>query len=362
MAHQSEPVPVYFVPLRRDDGQPQIEHALRTLAEHAGMRSVVAQKDYVAVKLHFGEEGNGTQLSPAMVRPLVSVIKECGGRPFLTDTSVLYRSPRNNGITHLELAHAHGFTLEATGAPIVLADGLLGDSEMSVPIPGKLFAEVSLAREAMRANALVVISHVTGHVTAGLGATIKNLGMGMASRRGKLRQHSAMKPQVKAEACTGCGECLRWCPEQTIEMRDGVAYIVSSGCIGCGECLTTCRFEAIRYDWKVASDDLQRRMAEHALGAIIQRRDKVLCFNFVISVTKDCDCLAVAQKPLFADIGVLASRDPVAVDKAALDLILERVGKPLHHMAYPRVEGHVQLAHAEAIGLGTTHYELISVS
>jgi len=355
------PSVVYFAPLRRDPPPADLECTLQELCERAGIREVVAAKDYVAVKLHFGEEGNGTHLPPIMVRPIVAAIKECGGVPFLTDTCVLYRSPRNNGVTHLALAHAHGFTQEATGAPVVMADGLWGDNEIAVPIPGKLFTEVSLAREAMRANALVVVSHVTGHVSAGFGATIKNLGMGMASRRGKLRQHSAMKPQVKSEACTGCGECIRWCPEQTIEMRDGVAFIVSHGCIGCGECLTACRFDAIRYDWKVANDDLQRKIAEHALGAVIQRRQKVLCFNFIVSVTKDCDCLAVAQSPLFADIGVLASRDPVAVDKAALDLIAEKVGKPLHQMAYAKIDGMVQLTHGEAIGLGSTKYHLVEV-
>ncbi|MDZ7272315.1 MAG: DUF362 domain-containing protein, partial [candidate division KSB1 bacterium] len=211
MTDRPTPSPVYFVPFRREESPAVADGLIRRLCQEAGMRQVVTPKDYVAVKLHFGEEGNGTHLPPSMVRPIVSFVKECGGRPFLTDTCVLYRSPRSNGITHLELAHAHGFTLEATGAPIVMADGLLGDSEITVPIPGKLFSEVSLAREAMRANALVVVSHVTGHVAAGLGATIKNLGMGLASRRGKLRQHSAMKPQVKPDVCTGCEECVRWC-------------------------------------------------------------------------------------------------------------------------------------------------------
>ena len=361
MAKTSSPTPVFFVPLRREEPEAEAERKLRLLSEHAGLTEVIQDRDYVALKLHFGEEGNGTHIPPRLVCPLVSLVAELGGRPFLTDTCVLYRSPRNNAVTHLQLATQHGFTPEAVGAPVVIADGLLGDSEVAVRIPGKLFSEVSLAREAMRANALVAISHVTGHVAAGLGATLKNLGMGLASRRGKLRQHSAMKPQVKRESCTGCEECVRWCPESTIEMVDGTAHIRSEGCIGCGECLTVCRFDAIRYDWRVASDDLQRKIAEHALGAVIQRRNKVLCYNFLLSVTKDCDCLATEQSPLFEDIGVLASKDPVAVDKAALDLIERRTGTPLHQQAYPKVDGVIQLRHAEAIGLGSMRYELVEL-
>ena len=144
-------------------------------------------------------------------------------------------------------------------------------------------------------------------------------------------------------------------------MRGEVAWIDSKVCIGCGQCLTVCRFDAVQYDWKMKNQDLQERMAEHALGVVIGKREKVGCMNFLISVTKDCDCFDIRQEPVMPDIGIVASTDPVAVDAASLELIREKTGKALSDVSYPNVDPWVQIRHAEAVGLGSTDYELAEV-
>ena len=298
---------------------------------------------------------------PALVRPVIEEIIQIEANPFLTDTCVLYKSERDNAVDHLRVAEEHGFTIEDVGAPVIIADGLLGRAERDVAIPGQIFKNVSLAPAAIESNALIVISHVTGHLATGIGAAVKNLGMGFASRRGKLRQHSVMKPGIAGKKCTGCEVCIQWCPEDAISMEDDVARIDGKRCIGCGECLTVCRFDAVKFDWKMKESDLQQRMAEHALGAVIGKPGKVGCMNFLISVTKDCDCFNVRQKPIMPDIGILAGTDPVAVDTASLDLIRERNGKELTDMTYPHIDSRTQLRHGEAVGLGTMTYELIEI-
>jgi uncharacterized Fe-S center protein len=264
-------------------------------------------------------------------------------------------------VDHLRLAHEHGFTIDQVGAPIVIADGLLGSGEKEVAIPGKIFNHVHIANAAIETNALIAVTHVTGHMATGLGGSIKNIGMGFASRKGKLRQHATMKPNVSDKYCTGCGICIRWCPADAILMKEDKAWINEKLCIGCGECLTVCRFDAIKHDWQMGENELQRRMAEHALGVVIDKRKKTGFINFLTSVTKDCDCIGMPQKPLFKDIGVLAAIDPVAIDAASLTLIEQKIGKSLTDLSYPRIDPWVQIRHGEEIGLGVAQFDLISL-
>ena len=352
---------VFFIPLTINDRTKEIEGKLIKLCEAVGLASRIDKTDLVAIKMHFGEKGNVTHIQPRFVRPLVKFIAKIGAKPFLTDTTVLYKSARSDAVSHLRLAHEHGFTIDKVGAPVLISDGLIGDAEEEVAIPGELFSAVSLAREALKANALIVVTHVTGHIACGFGGTIKNLGMGLASRKGKMRQHSAIKPEVITNKCTACGLCIKWCPEEAIEMQGDTAFIDHKKCIGCGECLTVCRFNAIRYDWRVSNKDLQKKTAEHALGAVIGRIQKCVFFNYLITVTKDCDCLGSRMTPVMPDIGVLASTDPVAIDKATLDMIKSRNGKSLRKMAYTNVDETVQLQHGEKIGLGRMEYVLLEV-
>jgi len=353
--------PVYFTPFANNTSESVAAQKITHLIRSANLKSCFQENDFVAIKLHFGEIGNRNTISPRFVRYFVDLIKQHNANAFLTDTCVLYKSQRSDAVNHLQVAEKQGYTLTATGAPVVIADGLFGNSEIEVEIPGKLYSKVAIATEAVLANAMFALTHVTGHMETGLGGTLKNLGMGLASRKGKLRQHSAIKPQIIASNCTGCGVCVSWCPTNAISLSNQIAVIDDARCIGCGQCLTMCRYSAIRYNWAVSSTELQKRVAEHALGAIINKRDKVGFISFLTAITRDCDCLGRTQKPITPDIGIIASKDPVAIDAAALALIQQATGKTLSALAYPNIDDTVQLEHAEAIGLGSRDFEIITV-
>ncbi|MBN1949360.1 MAG: DUF362 domain-containing protein, partial [Candidatus Cloacimonetes bacterium] len=240
--------------------------ALQRILEQADLQRFIQPRDKVAIKTHFGDVDNDTHIAPELIRPVADLVKKIGGLPFLTETSTLYSGPRQNAITHIELAYEHGFTFERTGVPIIMCDGLLGNAELEVSIPGQLYRKVNIARDAVLADALILLSHPTGHMVTGLGACLKNLGMGLSSRKGKMLQHSSIKPEINRDKCTFCGQCLIWCPEKAIIEQESKAFIVSNQCIGCGECLAVCKFNAVKYNFQVQSADIQQRMAEYALG------------------------------------------------------------------------------------------------
>lgn len=352
------PVEVWFLPVPDGAGPEVLASAAGSLFDESGAAKRFSARDLVAVKGHVGEEKNTTYLPPAVYRVLGERLLALGAQPFLTETSTLYRGQRENAVKHLLLAHRHGFTVADTGMPFIMADGLAGTSEAEIAIPGELNSSVKIAREVRVADALVAVSHLTGHLGTGFGGVLKTLGMGLASRMGKLRQHSAMHPKIKADTCTFCQKCLRWCPADAISERSGKAWIDGAACIGCGECVAVCRFDAVRYDWGAESNVMERQIAEHALGALQGKQDRSWFLNFAVNLTKDCDCMDIEQKKLVPDLGVLASFDPVAVDQAGLDLVRRHHGRDLAELSYPELDGNVQLAHGEKIGLGSRSYTL----
>lgn len=350
---------VFFLPLA--DGLPETDQAdgIRKLFEYSNAAKIVDQRDFVAIKLHVGEHKNTTHVKPALIRELVEKVKSKGAMPFLTETSTLYKGERENAVKHLLHAHRHGFGIDNVGAPFIMADGLSGNSEYEVSINGKLHKTVKVAREIMSADAMIVVSHPTGHIAAGLGACIKNLGMGLASRMGKMRQHSNMSPEVLNDSCKFCQKCIKWCPEGAIIEKNGRAFIMTEKCIGCGECLAVCRFDAVKYDWGTESGFMQRSMAEHAYGVVKEKPGKCMFFNVLIDMTKDCDCFNVKQEKIIPDIGIIASTDPVAIDKATMDLTANAHGKTLAEMAYKHHDAMIQIQHAAEIGMGSLDYELV---
>lgn len=350
---------VYWLKFSTNDSLTQTQERLKQLFYIAGLDRLLETNDHTAIKVHFGEKQSDTFLAPAYVSPIVQCVREKGAKPFLTDTNVLYKSVRDNAVTHLELAYAHGFTYEQVGAPVIIADGIKGINETAIEINAPLNKIVHLATEFVSANSVIVITHATGHINAGLGATIKNMGMGMASRKGKLTQHSQSKPRIDPHKCNACGICAQWCPSDAIVVGEQFAIINERLCIGCGECVTMCRSNAIRFRWDNSSLNLQRQIAEHALGIVKAKRGKIGFLTFMINMTKDCDCLTGKQTPILPDLGVLAGLDPVAIDQAVLDLTRQFTQKSLPELAYPNNDATEQIRYGEQIGLGSRQYQLI---
>lgn len=276
---------------------------------------------------------------------------------------------------HLVTAIENGFAYSVVGAPVIIADGLFSKNVMDVEIKKKNFNTVKIAGEIYNSNAMVVLSHCKGHELAGFGGAIKNLAMGCATAAGKQMQHSDVKPEVNSEKCIGCGICVNWCPKDAISMnKERKAEIDLEECFGCGECTTACNQRAIKVQWKSNTDVFLEKMAEYAYGAVKNKKNKVGYINFVMNVTPLCDCVPWSDAPIVRDIGVLASLDPVAIDKACYDLINSemplpnsRVSKDIKpgqdkfkHM-HKNVNASYIFSYAEEIGLGTKEYDLIEV-
>lgn len=334
-----------------------IQQNLKILFNRAGFDKIIKKHDITAVKTHFGERGVSSFVSPKYIEPVITRIKDSDAKPFLSDTNVLYKSERDNAIDHLNLAYEHGFTFENTGAPLIIADGINGINEKEIEINAPMNKVVNIAKEYLTANSIIVVTHATGHLGTGMGATIKNLGMGMSSRKGKLVQHSVSHPQIAESKCVKCGTCLKWCPADAIEMREESAFIIDERCIGCGECLAVCRPDAVKFKWDSGSILLQKQITEHALGIVKEKQGRMGYFTFMINMTKDCDCIAQPAKFILNDIGVIAGTDPVAIDQAVWDLTLQN-GKNLNQHAYPNVDGEEQLRYGKQIGLGSRKYEI----
>lgn len=344
------------------------------LLEQCGLSSIVDKTDLVAIKLHFGEKGNTAFIRPIFIRAIVAAIYERAGRPFLTDANTLYRGDRSEAVSHLNIALVHGFNFTTVSAPIIIADGLRGRDAEKVPIEGKHFAEVSIGSAIMQSDVIISVAHFKGHELTGFGGTLKNIGMGCASREGKMRQHSNITPKIKAKACIACGRCIEWCPAGAIESVNAKSRIDPKKCIGCAECITICPSAAVKINWDECGRVFQEKIVEFAFGVLKDRMQKSLFINFLTNISPACDCYGHSDRQIVPDIGILASLDPVAVEQASVDLVNSEQGlvesalKSNHAKGedkfrglYPEVDWEIQLDYAQSLGLGTRSYELIMV-
>lgn len=350
---------VYFLPVRGAADDAADSAKLADLIRERGLFDFIAGRDMVAIKTHFGETGRTGHVRAPFLKELGGLAAARGGSPFLTETQTLYKGNRTDAVSHLNHARAQGFGPENTGMPIIMADGLYGDEETEVAVPGRIYSSVKIASGIVKAASLVVVSHFTGHLAAGFGCALKNLGMGCASRRGKMAQHSTAKPKIKAKACTACGLCAHWCPASAISMTEKNAVIDKAKCIGCGQCLAVCRFDAVGFNWGATYEDLQKKIVEHAMGVAIGKKGKMICLNFLTRITKDCDCMKEFE-PVAPDIGILVSADPVAADAASIDLVEERLGRRFAEVAYD-IPCRIQIDYSRELGFGNPDYELVTV-
>ena len=351
------PSKVFFLPASEKEGQEILAEKTKRIFGMLGLEDSIKKDSFVGIKIHFGEKGNTGFLKPPWLKHLIDGLKKQEAKIFLTDTNTLYRGNRSNSVEHLHLAAQHGFSLEALGVPVIIADGLIGIDSGEVEVNLRHVKSAKIASTFFHTDVLLCLSHFTGHILSGFGATIKNLGMGCASRAGKLEQHSDVHPWVKAKACTNCSVCLEYCPADAIEQVDGSAHIIDERCIGCGECLVVCSAGAIKMRWDGDTLRIQEKMAEYAFAVLKSVKNRAGFINYLVKITKDCDCMSKNGKVLVPDLGIVASLDPVAVDKASIDLLLEANKKDFLREAID-VDWSAQLRHGEEIGLGSMEYEL----
>jgi len=360
MNNKAEAAEVYLVRLPERSTPEQAAEAARRLWGAMKLDAIVPRGGLVALKQHFGEEGGSNFIPAAVARAVGECVRGAGGKPFVTDSNTLYNGSRANAVDHLELARRHGFSHETLGFPVIIADGLKGEAQVALEGCGGVLERIFLAGAGSLADAAVVLTHVTGHMLAGLGGSIKNVAMGFGGRAGKLQQHHNAEPIFSKSKCKACGRCARHCPAAAITVED-YAVLDVERCIGCGECYAFCPHGAVSFEWSTASADLQKKMAEYCLAFHEEKAGKAVYFNFMTRTTKDCDCLGKTGEGL-PDLGIVGSFDPVAVDTAALDLLNEREGRDLFREYWPQHNPRVQIEHGEKTGLGTGRYELIELA
>lgn len=369
---------VYFTTFKtsfRENLMQKLERLIRA----AGIGTIDFQDKYAAIKLHFGEYGNLAFLRPNYAKVVADVVKELGGKPFLTDCNTLYVGSRKNALDHLDTAYMNGFSPYATGCHVLIADGLKGTDEVLVPIDGEYVREAKVGRALMDADILISLTHFKGHEATGFGGTLKNIGMGGGSRAGKMEMHSAGKPFVRVRSCVGCGMCTKVCAHSAITIEDKLARVDHKKCVGCGRCIGVCPKDAMTSPNDESNDILNCKIAEYTY-AICKDRP---CFHIslICDVSPCCDCHSENDIPVIPDVGMLASFDPVALDMACADLcnrqpvvagsvlseqIHEHCGKKsdgqdYFHMTHPDTNWKSCIAHGVKIGLGSDQYELIEI-
>lgn len=369
---------VYFSDLRVQPGT-NLLVKLQKLIRRAEISKINMNNKLVAIKIHFGEPGNLSYLRPNYAKAVADVVKELGGKPFLTDCNTLYVGRRKNALDHIDTAYENGFTPFSTGCNVIIADGLKGTDDVEVPVVGgEMVKTAKIGRAIMETDVLLILSHFKGHELTGFGGCLKNIGMGCGSRAGKMEQHNSGKPSVDHSICVGCLTCAKNCAHGAISFgEDRKATIDHSKCVGCGRCLGSCNFDAIYNKNASANDDLNKKIAEYS-KAVVDGRPH-FHISLVMDISPYCDCYAGNDTPIIPDVGMFASFDPVALDQACADACNKMPVMPSsllndemhsdhfcdHHDHFtnttPETNWKTCLAHAEKIGLGTREYELITV-
>jgi uncharacterized Fe-S center protein len=352
---------VFFISAQAERRNPRgMLHRMNPLFEAVGGDEIIEPGDLVAVKLSFSEWGNTACLRPQFVRQVVDGVKRAGGKPFLTDANTLYSGGRSNAVDHINTAIKNGFGYDAIGAPIIIADGLTGRSSKRVAAGTEHVKEPRIGAEVFHADALISLAHIHGHMGTGFAGTFKNVGMGLGCRAGKQEMHSQKEPPICEEAnCVLCGDCARDCPVDAITLSSRSAVIDASTCIRCGECTTICPEGAIAIRWGDEPGMMQRRMVDYSKAVLRNKGRKTLFYAFLFDICPDCLCNDFNKPSIVPDLGILASRDPVAAEQAAFDMTSADADE--FRKIYPEHDSEICMAYGQEIGLGSRDYTLVEI-
>lgn len=384
---------VYFTDLRAKPGA-NLQQKLERIVRAAGIEQIDFKDKFVAIKIHFGELGNMAYIRPNYAAVIVRIIRELGGKPFLTDANTLYSGSRSDAVGHLHTAAVNGFNSIVTGCDVIIADGLRGNDERIVDVGGTYCPEPKIGAAIAEADIVISLSHFKGHEMAGFGGAIKNLGMGSGSVAGKRDMHATAQPKVNAAKCIGCGLCEKNCAHDAIHVVASdeaqnklgrLAVIDYDRCVGCGQCVAICGTQAAEMSSEESGIVLNYKIGEYTKAVL---KDKAhFHVAFIMNVSPECDCWAHNDAAIVPDLGMACSFDPVALDQACADLVTaapilrtpnqlnaahgeecdchcehhhhEHEGDDKFHLLHPNTNWQAGLRYAEEIGIGTREYELV---
>jgi len=361
---------VYFSDLRTKPGKNMLDK-LDSLVRKAGIGSIDFKNKFVAIKIHFGEPGNLSYIRPNYAARIVSIIKELGGKPFLTDANTLYSGRRSDAVDHLRTADENGFNQIVLGCNVIIADGLRGTEFREIPLDLKHCKTAKIGSAIADADIIISLNHFKGHELTGFGGALKNLGMGSASRGGKMEMHSSSKPEMHSEQCVSCGVCVKNCSVHAVRLnQDKKAEINYDICTGCGQCIAMCTYGVAQPVWNESADTANEKIAEYAYAVVTGKPH--FHVNFIMDVSPNCDCWNMNDAPIVPSIGIAASFDPVALDKASADMVNAEKALPntaLTDKSYAEGNDKFTCIHsvtdwrgcieyAEKIGLGSVQYDI----
>lgn len=360
---------VFFMDLKAHSGSNLLDR-LEILVKKAGMMTLDYEKKFTAIKIHFGEPGNVAYIRPNFAARIVRLVKNGGGIPYLTDCNTLYKGRRGNAPDHLESAYENGFNPFAVGCHIIIADGVKGTEVKEIPINLKNVKNAKIGSAIANSDILISINHFKGHEETGFGGALKNIGMGSGAIGGKLEMHSGSKPKIVGQNCTACRICVRNCSRSAITIgKDKIAVIDYDKCIGCGQCVAVCQYNAAQVEW--GGTATWEKIDEYAYAVL---KDKpAFHVNFIMNVSPNCDCWSHNDAAIVPDIGIMASMDPVAIDRACVDMVNAAVpnkagavgdlaqGDDKFTRIYPNCNWKAGMDYAEKIGLGSQNYELVKI-
>ena len=336
---------VYFTNLRTTPSSNLLDKMER-LVKRAGIANIDFKNQFVAIKIHFGEPGNLAYIRPNYAARLVSLLRELGAKPFLTDCNTLYSGRRSNAVDHLQSAMENGFNPMSAGCNVIIADGVKGTDYREIEIDGQYCKAPKIGAAIADADIIISMNHFKGHEQAGFGGALKNLGMGCASVGGKLELHCASQPRID-ERCVGCGQCVALCQYDGAVMGEGDT-----------------------------SERLNYKIDEYTKAVLADKPH--FHVSFIMNVSPECDCWNHNDAAIIPDLGIAASFDPVALDKACADMVINAPiiggnklaethphehleGEDKFHLIHPDTNWQAGLRYAEEIGLGSQAYELITV-
>ncbi|MFC1899130.1 DUF362 domain-containing protein [Chloroflexota bacterium] len=389
---------VYFMDGRSGSPQTSLVAKMETVFEAAGFDKMIKKGDVVAIKLHCGEWNNSGYLRPVYARALADRVKKLGGRPFVCDTTTQtysVTSSRSTELDLLETAGRNGYNSATLGCPFICADGFIGKSDYRIDLPeGFILKEAYIAEAIAAADVLITLTHFKGHGIGVIGGALKNLGIGAQSKRGKYNVHMGMHPKYglataakfQPENYKGKQSDPNWkeledaCPFDLIHVTDTSLEWERDKCGNCMACGQVMGSRGIIERSILTTQATDAAIADAALATVkAVGKGKVAFINMAIDISRGCDCVPFSDMPIVPNLGVFASFDPVAIDKACVDK-----GKEAHGVPGSRAEEmdvmepgnrkfetcatmmaglseEIQIVTGEINGLGSSKYDLVEV-